>query len=409
MRKDLQEYYEALGLTPGASPAEIKRAYRQLIQRWHPDHFKTGTFMQTTAEDMTKEINEAYEQLFKKQLYKKYSPKPDLRRAATSAPFTPASAPPPPTDSPPPARPRKPARPRAKRPASPWTPRRFPRPLSGRKPAVIFTIGIAVIALWLTWPAASPTTLPTGDPLSRIVPVPIPVSVPTAPDKPPAVVASANEPGRVVPALIANNLVKSIGEVAAAEHPKADAAMEPSPARAAATEISTPPRWAFQLPVPANASAGVRRAADFERLFKEASTLLTSFERGDTKARVLVIQGPADEVGENVMRYGSSLVYFSDGRVTGWSEGLPKLRIRALPGVDYDLLETIEIGSSRADVLRLQGRPSDSMWGIYFYGPSIVYFENNRVAGWSDENSKLRIPLLQSIRGRRPAVRRLSP
>ncbi len=76
MRKNPLEYYRALGLNPGATADEIKQAYRRLLQTWHPDHFKTGSLMQTTAEDVTKEINEAYEQLLKKQLYKNSSLRP---------------------------------------------------------------------------------------------------------------------------------------------------------------------------------------------------------------------------------------------------------------------------------------------------------------------------------------------
>jgi len=75
MPPDLQEFYRVLDLTPGASLEEIKRSYRQLLQRWHPDRYKPGSVMQTTAEDVTKELNEAYRQLVRKKRYLEARPK----------------------------------------------------------------------------------------------------------------------------------------------------------------------------------------------------------------------------------------------------------------------------------------------------------------------------------------------
>ena len=50
-----RDYYEILGLTKSATPAEIKAAYRKLALQWHPDRNKAAT-----AHDKFKEINEAY-------------------------------------------------------------------------------------------------------------------------------------------------------------------------------------------------------------------------------------------------------------------------------------------------------------------------------------------------------------
>ncbi|MGQ9664468.1 MAG: DnaJ C-terminal domain-containing protein [bacterium] len=69
MKKD---YYEVLGVSRKATPDEIKRAYRELAKKWHPDMNPTN---KKEAEERFKEISEAYEVLMdpqKRQLYDSY-------------------------------------------------------------------------------------------------------------------------------------------------------------------------------------------------------------------------------------------------------------------------------------------------------------------------------------------------
>jgi molecular chaperone DnaJ len=51
-----RDYYEVLGLEKGASADEIKKAYRKMAKKYHPDVNKDDN-----AEDKFKEVNEAYE------------------------------------------------------------------------------------------------------------------------------------------------------------------------------------------------------------------------------------------------------------------------------------------------------------------------------------------------------------
>ena len=51
--------YKVLQVSPDASDAEVKKAYRELARKYHPDHYH-GTDMEHMAEEKMKEINEAY-------------------------------------------------------------------------------------------------------------------------------------------------------------------------------------------------------------------------------------------------------------------------------------------------------------------------------------------------------------
>ena len=68
MAEQKRDYYEVLGLSKGASDEEIKKAYRKLAKKYHPD-MNPGD---KTAEAKFKEVNEAYSILSDKDKRAKY-------------------------------------------------------------------------------------------------------------------------------------------------------------------------------------------------------------------------------------------------------------------------------------------------------------------------------------------------
>src|SRR5512146_3004473 len=65
-RMKLTDCYNTLELEPGASLEEVKRAYRELAQVWHPDRFAGKPALQSRADAKLKEINVAYRELVRR-------------------------------------------------------------------------------------------------------------------------------------------------------------------------------------------------------------------------------------------------------------------------------------------------------------------------------------------------------
>lgn len=60
----MKDPYEVLGVPHGASEDEIKKAYRDLARKYHPDNYANNPLADLAQEKM-KEINEAYDSLTK--------------------------------------------------------------------------------------------------------------------------------------------------------------------------------------------------------------------------------------------------------------------------------------------------------------------------------------------------------
>ncbi len=63
-----KDYYRVLGISKGASKDEIRKAYRKLAAKYHPDKHQ-GNPLKELAEEKFKEINEAYHAIMGDELY----------------------------------------------------------------------------------------------------------------------------------------------------------------------------------------------------------------------------------------------------------------------------------------------------------------------------------------------------
>jgi len=60
----MNDPYNVLGISAGATDAEVKKAYRELARKYHPDNYHNNPLSDLAQEKM-KEINEAYNSILR--------------------------------------------------------------------------------------------------------------------------------------------------------------------------------------------------------------------------------------------------------------------------------------------------------------------------------------------------------
>ena len=73
---DIKRCFKILELDPGASPDEVKQAYKDIVNVWHPDRFSGNLRLKEKAEEKIKEVNAAYDTV-KSFLSSKQTPEPE--------------------------------------------------------------------------------------------------------------------------------------------------------------------------------------------------------------------------------------------------------------------------------------------------------------------------------------------
>ena len=86
----MRDPYNVLGVSQSASDDEVKKAYRELARKYHPDNYQNNP-LADLAEEKMKEINEAYDAITKQRAggYAGASPEATAAISAATAPLTP--------------------------------------------------------------------------------------------------------------------------------------------------------------------------------------------------------------------------------------------------------------------------------------------------------------------------------
>jgi hypothetical protein len=305
----LRECYRILEVEPGASLDDVKRSYRELVKVWHPDRFDHDPKLREKAVEKLKQINLAYERLSAAgasysdgdtaSARQEDQKRRQHRRASENEYAYARREPPPPPPEPQPAR------------SDAWI-HRFVPLVAGTGAAVI----VAVLVWYLT---------PEPEPRFLI-------------DLPP--------------------------EPTAAGAPQTGAkASRPRPRLVAPPTFVLPPRQIF-------------------------------FGKGSTKEEVIAAQGRPDSATDKLFRYGTSDVHFEDGKVISWRNGFPRLKVKMAAALNLGGRTYFTVGSTKDQVIDAQGTPDAFTDTSFTYGTSKVYFSGGRVTSWRVHDRPLNAKLL---------------
>ena len=105
---------------------------------------------------------------------------------------------------------------------------------------------------------------------------------------------------------------------------------------------------------------------------------------GSTLGEVYAIQGIPTLTEGDTWHYGKSRIRFAQGKVISWKEH-PDNPLHISRDQFVQLQDRyFEVGSSKDDVRAIQGPPVTETDTVWDYAPSRVYFEQNRVARWTE-------------------------
>jgi hypothetical protein len=117
------------------------------------------------------------------------------------------------------------------------------------------------------------------------------------------------------------------------------------------------------------------------------SGILPYITSGLTQEEVEKVAGIPDSASGDELVYGKSELYFTAGRLMGWKiDPASPMRVKLWPDARVNpALRSFTVGSSKNEVLVVQGTPSFLSEDVFGYGNAEVYFQNNRVVRWKHD------------------------
>jgi hypothetical protein len=105
------------------------------------------------------------------------------------------------------------------------------------------------------------------------------------------------------------------------------------------------------------------------------------FKPGSTKDEVLSVQGSPDHIDGDAWFYGGDRVTFHQDRAVSYSNEGGRLRVRILPEKPSALPpDHFSPGSTKDEVLAVQGTPSRIEGDCWYYGADYVLFLSGKVS-----------------------------
>lgn len=333
---------QMLGLGANATPEEIENTYVTLVKVWHPDRFAHDMKLRRDAEEKLKEINAAHDYLLANPMREPSRSVPKLERQPIPESFVESESEP--ADLP--------------DQMHQEVQRILRRQQKSRVPAILLKGGIALAALTLiivigftadSFLSTNEHTMRAWLQLKTELGYDLRSKLPSSSSQSQQ---TSNEPGQSVPSA-------------------------PQTGSGPVTPVPPQPR---QTATKANEPVHVTKAQPY-------------ITAGLTPMEVLAVLGkPTSSSGEKMV-YNGSEIDFKNGQVAGWKiTPAAPIRVKLWPDAPpAPGLTTFGRGSSKSDVIAIQGTPtlfSDNEFG---YGDSLVFFQNGHVTSWKEDPASIRL------------------